>query len=105
MSGMNNDGNTFGSDRFGDSVSDLFCHLLLDLQSPGKDIDDTWDFGETDHFAIGNIGNMSATDNRKHMVFTQGIKLDIPDDNHFVIGTAEEGLIENFSGVLLIPFG
>ena len=39
-------------------VGDLGGELFLDLQAAGEDIDDARDFGETDHFAVGDVGDV-----------------------------------------------
>jgi len=98
-------GNPFGVDGLFDSICYLFGHLLLDLEAAGKDVDDAGDLGETDYFAVGDVCYVRPADDREHMVFTHGIKLDISDKYHFIVAGSKKGLIEYLARIPGVAFG
>ncbi len=60
-------------------VGDLGGELFLDLQAAREDVDDPRDFGETDHFAVGDVGDVGTPDEWEQMMFAHRIKLDVLD--------------------------
>ncbi len=87
--GLNNDPHSFGPGEFHHRIGNLGGEVFLNLQAPGKDIDDTRHFGQTNHFAVRDLGHVTLTDKRQHMVFTHGVQLDVLNNDHLAVIAAE----------------
>src|SRR5205085_4217583 len=78
---INDDRYSVGTQCFHQGVRDLGCEILLDLKSARKNVHNARDFGQADYFSIGNVGDMSATDERQQMMFAHRVKLDVFHEN------------------------
>lgn len=102
VSGFNDNSNTERIDRTLQRFSDLSCQTLLHLQSTSKDIYESRDLAEPNHFALGDIGDMNLAEKRQKMVLAETEHLNVPDNHHFIIGQIEHRVQESFLWVLLV---
>src|SRR5262245_6883791 len=66
-------------------VGDLRRHLLLDLQPPGIDLNETRKLGYPDHFLARQVADVCATRDWGHVVLTMRHEPDVAQHHHFVV--------------------
>ena len=64
-------------------IRDLPGHLLLDLEPPGIDFHRPCQLAQSQHLAVGDIGDMRLAMKRQHMMLAHGIEDDVLFQNHF----------------------
>ena len=63
------------------------------------------DFGETDDFAVGNIGDVGTADKWQQMMFAHRIKLDVFDHNDLARVGIEDRAINHVLDTVPVPLG
>src|ERR1051326_2962135 len=99
------DGNTPGMNLLVDRFRDLRRQPFLNLQAPGKHVDEPGNFAEADHPAIGYVPDVAFAEKRKEMMFAQAEKFDIPDDDHLVVGDIKQCLVNQLVDIHLVAAG
>ncbi len=84
MSCFQDASSTFWLQMFHQRRCHFFGDPLLVLELPATSIKDASQFGDTDNTAFWNVGNMTLTDEREHVVFTHGGELDVLQQDHLI---------------------
>ncbi len=92
--GFDDDGNALWVEQVAQEVGYLARHALLDLQAAGVHVDDAGNFGEAEHPAVWNVGNVSAPNEGQHVMFAKAIEFDIAYDDHFIVLDFEDGVVD-----------
>ncbi len=92
-------GHTFRLQHLVDKLRDLMRHPFLNLQTPREHIDNTRYFRQPNHFAAGNIGDVSATNKRQHMMFAQAVKFDVAHNHHIIIIDTKNSIVNELDRV------
>src|SRR5438552_17827626 len=83
-------------------LSDLSSKIFLNLQATRETNHNARHLGKANHFPIRDIGDVRPSDERKQMMLTQGIKLDILDQNDLARIRLENSVINDLVEVLPI---
>jgi len=78
---------------------DLIREPFLNLESPGVNVDNTWNFRKADNLAVRNVGDVRFTIEWQKVVFAKREKLDITDDDEVVRWRGKEGLAHDLIDV------
>jgi len=100
MLGFDDDDHPEGVKGLLDTVLDLHRQTLLHLQATSEDLDDTWELGEPRDIAVGDVANVHLAKEGKHVVLTEGIEVDVLDDDHLPIVLLEHRRAEDLVGGL-----
>ena len=84
-------------------VGNLSGQPFLDLQPTGEQIGQSGQFGQANDLPVGDISNVHVSREGDHMMFTQGMDIDVPDDHHFVVIFAKDGVVRDLTGGQMIP--
>ena len=95
-------GHARGVQAIHERLGDLGSKILLDLQTPREYIDNARDLGEANHFPIWKVCDVRATNEGKQMVLTQGIKLNVFDQNDLTRTGLENGSVDDLLEILPI---
>jgi len=74
--------------------------MFLNLQAACKHVDDSGNLGKSDDFAIGDVADMHHTIKRQHVMLAQTIKLDVLNNDEFIIGDSKKASLINSSGLM-----
>src|SRR5215831_13744763 len=88
---FDDDSDALRLDHFLNRLGDLRRKAFLDLQAPREQFYETWDFAQSDHPSVGNVGYVHFAKKRKHMVLTQAEHLDVFHDHHLVVTDSKQG--------------
>lgn len=105
MLGFNNNANAESTSDLFNGIGDLGGEVFLYLQAPGVHIDNASNFRQANDFAVGNIGNVTNTDKGQQVVLTQGVELNVFDDNHLAGITGEEGVVDHLIKIEMVALG
>src|SRR5205807_3508779 len=83
-----------GFDLLQNDLRNLRGEALLDLQTPGKSVDQARDLGQTDHFAVWNVGHVAFAEERQEMMFTKGVEINVPDANQLAVWHLKVRLVD-----------
>src|SRR4051812_12057801 len=83
-------------------ISDLHREILLDLEAPGKHIDDARHLRQTNDFAVRDISDVSFPDKREQMMFAHGVELDVLHQNDFARFGLEQSIVDEIIEALTI---
>jgi hypothetical protein len=103
MSGFDDDADAMGIQLRAQRFRDLHGQPFLHLQTSGEHIDDPWDLAETDHLLVGQIADMDPAKKRQEMMFAHTEKIDVFDDDHFVIVDRKERPVQEMVDITLVP--
>ena len=67
------------------AVPDLGRQPFLNLKPPAEGFDNPCDLAETCYISVRNVRNMRFAVKREHMMFTQGVKVDIFHQDHLLV--------------------
>src|ERR1700722_3175496 len=90
MPRLNDYADALGFDHFLDGFGDLGSEALLNLETAGEDFDQAWDFAETDHSAVGNVGDVDLAEERQQVVFAEAEDFNVFHDHNFVVTLGEK---------------
>src|SRR6478735_4360639 len=85
------------------TITDLDRQPFLYLQATSESVNYARNLREPDDVSVGNIRDMRLAEKRQHMMFAQGVDLDILDDHHLLVlflehrRTQDGGRIEIFA--------
>src|SRR5258708_6443565 len=82
-----------------DSFRDLGGEALLDLQTPREKLDQARNLTEADHLAVWNVCHVHLAEEWQHVVLAQAEHFDVFDDDHLVVGDAEERAFKQGLGI------
>ena len=82
MLGVNVNRNVFYSQYAPEFIRNLHGKAFLNLRPPGEMLNNAVQFGEPDHFPVGNVCNVGFSINRKKVVFAKRIKGNVPLYKH-----------------------
>src|SRR4051794_26304663 len=103
MRGLEDDADALRIQYLIDSVRDLRCHLLLNLQSFRVNINDTCELTDANHAAPRDIRDPCATDDRRHVMLAMAFEPHIAKHDHLVISLGFfEGLLQDIGWILRI---
>lgn len=83
-----------------DAVLDLHREALLHLQTTSEDVHDTWQLAQPRDVAIRDIADMHLPEEGEHVVLTEGIEVNILDDDHLPVVLFEHSRSEDLVGRL-----
>ena len=89
-------------DRFHHGVANLPRQSLLDLQPAGVEFGDAGQFGETEYFAVGNVANVDVSRERYHVVFAEGVNVNVAHHDHLVVVFRKDGAVGHVRGCHLV---
>ena len=87
---------------FLDALAYLLRHALLYLQAVGEAIYHAGYLAQSGHMSVGDVGHVHFAVEGQHVVFAEGIEIDVPHDDHLAIVFAELGRVEYGHGVLFV---
>jgi len=99
------DGYSLRMNGVGDGFADLAGEAFLDLQTTREDIDEAGDFAESDDFAVGNVGDVSFSEEGQEMMLALGEEFDVFYDDHLVVVDVEESFVENLGHIHRVAAG
>src|SRR5262249_19277559 len=102
---FDDDSDALRLDHFLNRLGDLRRKAFLDLQAPREQFYETWDFAQSDHPSVGNVGYVHFAKKRKHMVLTQAEHLDVFHDHHLVVTDSKQGSLEQRFRIFFIALG
>ncbi len=102
MSGFDHNADTMGIELRAQCFSDLHGQPFLNLQTPGEHVDDPRDLAQTDHLLVGQVADMDSTKKRQQVMFAHAEKVDVFDDNHFVIVDREQRTVQEVIDITLV---
>jgi hypothetical protein len=86
-----------------DGAGNLRCHLLVNLQALGTNVDYPSQLGNADHAAIWDVGDPGVADDWRHVVLATPFEANVPQYDHFVIPfDLLEDLFQNLGRVLAV---
>ena len=91
---FDDDADALGRDDLLDGLRDLGRETLLNLQASREQFDQAWDFAESDHPAIGNIGYVHLAEEGQKVMLAQAEDFDVFDDDHLVVIHRKERALE-----------
>ena len=105
MAGLNHHSDSPGLNQFHDGLGYLHGQILLVLQAPREDFRDASHLRQAEHFAFGKIADVAYAIEGEHVVFAQGVDLDVADDDHLVHRRLENGSAYRLFDGLGVSFG
>ena len=105
MLGFDDDRHATRMDFLFNRFSNLRRQSLLNLKSPGVHIHEPRYLAQADDAAVWNLPHMAFAEERKQMMLAQTEQLDVPNDDHFVVGNVEHCLVQKLVGVHLVAAG
>jgi hypothetical protein len=66
----------------------------LNLKTPCIHVDDSRNVGETHNLPVWQVSDIGNTGEWEHVMFTQTVKFDSTDHNHFVVFSVEQRVVE-----------
>jgi hypothetical protein len=75
-----------------ESVGDLGGESLLDLRPAGIAVYEAGEFAQSNHLAVGKIGNMGPAGERQQVMLAHGMEFDIAEKDDFIVSFAEYSL-------------
>src|SRR5690606_14348831 len=88
--------------RVVDTIADFVGQTLLNLQSPRKNIDHTWDFAEPDDVTVRDISDMCFTKEGQHVMLAHRIDFDVLDYYHLAVLFFKHGTAQYMSSIKVI---
>ena len=98
--GFDDDGDAQRVQGLLDAVADLFGQAFLDLQATGEGLHDAGHLGQAGDFALGDVRDVRLADKRQHVMFAQGEKLDVLDDDHMIVRFLKQSALDDGLTVL-----
>jgi len=88
-----------------DSVANLLAEALLDLEAARVHVNDARELAEADDVVTRKVCHVSFADEGHHVVFAHGVDVNVADDDHFAVGFAEDGAIDEVLQFLRVAGG
>ena len=68
-----------------DAVGDLRGHLFLHLEAARIGLDHARQLADADDLAVGQVADVRAADDRRHVVLAMAFELDVAQHDHLVV--------------------
>src|ERR1700757_3081459 len=82
-----------------DGLGDLRGEALLNLEAAREKFDEARNLAESNHAALGDVGDVHLAEKWQQMVLAQTEHLDVFDDHHLIVADGEQSSLEESLGI------
>ena len=95
MLGFDDDAHAGRLEDLVDGVRDLLGQPLLHQHPPREDVDDARQLREAHDPTVRDVGHVTLSEERQHVVLAQTVQLDVPHEHHAAMILREHGIADD----------
>ncbi|MPN55710.1 hypothetical protein SDC9_203394 [bioreactor metagenome] len=103
MARLHDYADALGVNRFHDRLRNLLDQPLLNLEPPGKHVDDPRNLADPENLVVGDITDVTAAEKRQHVMLAQTEELNVAHDHHIVRLRREDRAVDHILQILPVP--